>query len=63
MPDGRPAPHSYLFLHGGAWLPRIPDLPAGQQVLGLPGHRDGIVVVLAAVLLAVTFWVLKRRDA
>jgi hypothetical protein len=27
------------------------------------GIETGIFVVLAAVLLAVTFWVLKRRDA
>ena len=27
------------------------------------GIETGIFVVLAAILLAVTFWVLKRRDA
>ena len=29
-----------LHLHGGARLPGVPDLSAGQQLLGLPGHRD-----------------------
>ena len=35
--DGRAEPRT---LHGGARLPGVPDLPAGQQILGLPGHRD-----------------------
>jgi hypothetical protein len=60
MREGLPEPRT---LHGGARLPGVPGLPAGQQVLGFQGIETGIFVVLAAVLIGITFWVLKRRDA
>jgi hypothetical protein len=42
MPTGprQRRPQRRRILRDGARLPGVPDLPAGQQVLGLPGHRD-----------------------
>ena len=40
MREVHPAQPRHPAMPDGARLPGVPDLPAGQQVLGLPGHRD-----------------------
>jgi hypothetical protein len=58
--NGNRNPLSCLAAHG--YQGYVTYQPAGR-FWAFQGIETGIFVVLAAVLLAVTFWVLKRRDA
>jgi hypothetical protein len=57
------AGQQHPILPGGARLPGYLTYQPASRFWAFQGIETGIFVVLAAALLAITFWVLKRRDA